>query len=41
MAKVDLTSEGQKIHAGLAIAEVWVKRSGQWTLLHYQETEVK
>jgi hypothetical protein len=40
-ADLDMVMGPQSGRVGLAVAEVWVKREGDWKLLHYQETEVK
>lgn len=40
-ANADMTTATSSFHAGLAVAEVWVKEGSDWKLLHSQETEVK
>jgi hypothetical protein len=40
-ADADVTIGANTGHAGLAVAEIWVKQENNWKLLHYQETEVK
>jgi hypothetical protein len=40
-ADADVTIGANTGHAGLAVAEVWVKQENNWKLLHYQETEIK
>lgn len=40
-ANADMTIGANSFHAGLAVAEVWVKEGNDWKLLHFQETEVK
>ena len=35
------TADGQPVHDKIAVAEVWVKRGGDWKELYSQDTKVK
>jgi hypothetical protein len=35
------TADGQPVHDKIAVAEIWVKRGGDWKELYSQDTKVK
>lgn len=35
------TADGQPVHDRIAVAEIWVKRGGDWKELYSQDTKVK